>query len=34
MMVSLDKKVKKPFGFVCFDTHESAKQAIEQLYGK
>lgn len=27
----MDGKVGKPFGFICFEKHESAAQAIEDL---
>ena len=32
MMTKMNKDFDKPFGFVCYDNHESAKAALESLH--
>jgi len=32
-MLAYDKKLSKPFGFVCYKNHECAEAAIANLHG-
>ena len=32
MILKIDNNLKKPFGFICYETHESASQAIDKMH--
>jgi len=32
MMTKVDPNFKRPFGFICFKTHEGAQKALEELH--